>query len=105
MKSFPCAMAMEERTGASPIGMVERTLNSSPAPSTTAVPLSETYNGNIANQGYVVPTSFLWDPWSDPNIVPCCYLVYVEVWDRAILNGFWSGGHYNAGWEAIEIGL
>ena len=76
-----------------------------PVVSTTAVPLSETYNGNIANQGYVVPTSFLWDPWSDPNIVPCCYLVYVEVWDRAILNGFWSGGHYNAGWEAIEIGL
>ena len=76
-----------------------------PVVSTTAVPLSETYNGNIANQGYVVPTSFLWDPWSDPAIVPCCYLVYVEVWDRAILNGYWSGGHYNAGWEAIEIGL
>ena len=76
-----------------------------PVVSTTAVPLSETYNGNIANQGYVVPTSFLWDPWSDPNIVPCCYLVYVEVWDRTIINGYWSGGHYNAGWEAIEIGL
>jgi len=76
-----------------------------PVVSTTAVPLSETYNGIIANEGYVVPTSFLWDPWSDPNIVPCCYLVYVEVWDRAILNGYWSGGHYNAGWEAIEIGL
>ena len=76
-----------------------------PVVSTTAVPLSETYNGVIANQGYVVPTSFLWDPWSDPAIVPCCYLVYVEVWDRAILNGYWGGGHYNAGWEAIEIGL
>ncbi|HWU41644.1 MAG TPA: hypothetical protein VN203_28645 [Candidatus Acidoferrum sp.] len=76
-----------------------------PVVSTTAVPLSETYNGVIANEGYVVPTSFLWDPWSDPAIVPCCYLVYVEVWDRAILNGYWSGGHYNAGWEAIEIGL
>ena len=73
--------------------------------STTAVPLSKTYNGNIADQGYVAPTSFLWDPWSDPNIVPCCYLVYVEVWDRAIVNGFWSGGHYNAGWEAIEISI
>jgi hypothetical protein len=74
-----------------------------PVVSTTAVPLSETYNGDITNQGYVVPTEFLWDPWSDPNIVPCCYLIYVEVWDRAIINGFWSGGHYNAGWEAINI--
>lgn len=71
----------------------------------TATPLSKTYNGNIADQGYVVPTEFLWDPWSDPNIVPCCYLVYVEVWDRTIINNSWSGGHYNAGWEAIEIGL
>jgi hypothetical protein len=71
----------------------------------TATPLSKTYNGNIADQGYVVPTEFLWDPWSDPNIVPCCYLVYVEVWDRAILNNSWTGGHGNAGWEALEIGI
>lgn len=70
-----------------------------------ATPLSKTYNGNIADQGYVVPTEFLWDPWSDPNIVPCCYLVYVEVWDRTIINNSWGGGHYNAGWEAIEIGI
>ena len=76
-----------------------------PVVDTTATPLSKTYNGNIADQGYVVPTSFLWDPWSDPNIVPCCYLIYVEVNDRTITNGSWSGGHYNAGWEAIEIGL
>jgi len=72
----------------------------------TSTPLSKTYNGNIADQGYVVPTSFLWDPWSDPNIVkPCCYLVYVEVSDRTIITNRWNGGHYNAGWEAIEIGI
>jgi hypothetical protein len=76
-----------------------------PVVSTTMVALSKTYNGNVADQGYVVPTSFLWDPWSDPNIVPCCYLVYVEVWDRTVINGTWSGGHYNAGWEAIEIAV
>jgi hypothetical protein len=76
-----------------------------PVVSITATPLSKTYNGNIADQGYVVPTEFLWDPWSDPNIVPCCYLVYVEVWDRTIINSSWNGGHYNAGWEAIEIGI
>jgi hypothetical protein len=76
-----------------------------PVVSTTLVPLSKTYNGNIADQGYMVPTSFLWDPWSDPRMVPCCYLVYVEVWDRTIVNNTFSGGHYNAGWEAIEIGF
>ncbi len=51
-----------------------------PVVSTTSVPLSKTYNGNLADQGYVAPTSFLWDPFSDPNIIPCCYLVYVEIW-------------------------
>jgi hypothetical protein len=71
----------------------------------TPAPLSKTYNGNVGDQGYAVPTEFLWDPWSDPNIVPCCYLVYVEIWDRTIINNSWSGGHYNAGWEAIEIGI
>ena len=76
-----------------------------PVVSTTAVPLSKTYNGNVLDQGYVVPTSFLWDPWNDPNIVPCCYLVYVEISDRTIINGYWSGGHANAGWEAIEIAV
>jgi len=72
---------------------------------TSSIPLSKTYNGNIADQGYPVPTEFLWDPWNDPNIVPCCYLVYVEINDRTITNNSWTGGHYNAGWEAIEIGF
>jgi len=76
-----------------------------PVIDTSSTPLSRTYNGNTADQGYPVPTEFLWDPWSDPNIVPCCYVVYVEVWDRTILNDHYSGGHYNAGWEAIEIGF
>lgn len=70
-----------------------------------AVPLSKTYNGNIADQGYPVPTDFLWDPWSDPRMVPCCYLVYVEINDRTIINDNYSGGHGNSGWEAIEIGF
>ncbi len=71
----------------------------------TNTPLSKTYNGNIADQGYPVPTEFKWDPWNDPNIIPCCYLVYVEINDRTIINSSWTGGHYNAGWEAIEIGF
>jgi len=70
-----------------------------------AVPLSKTYNGNVADTGYPVPTSFLWDPWNDPRIVPCCYVVRIDIWDRAVLNNAWAGGHGNSGWEAIEIGF
>ncbi len=76
-----------------------------PVVSTTMVPLSKTYNGNIADQGYILPTQFLWDPWNDPNIVPCCYLIYVEINDRTIINNAYNGGHFNSGWEAIEIGF
>jgi hypothetical protein len=72
---------------------------------TSSVPLSKTYHGDPGDTGYPSPTEFLWDPWSDPQIKPCCYVVYVEVNDRTIINNSYSGGHYNAGWEAIEIGI
>ena len=74
-------------------------------PGGAIVPLSKTYGGNKAEQGYPVPTSFVWDPWSDPLIVPCCYLVYIEINDRTILNDAYAGGHSNQGWEAIEIAI
>jgi hypothetical protein len=70
-----------------------------------AIPLSKTYNGNVADTGYPVPTSFIWDPWNDPSIVPCCYVVRIDIRDRAVLNNAWAGGHGGAGWEAIEIGF
>jgi hypothetical protein len=70
-----------------------------------AVPLSKTYNGNVADTGYPVPTSFIWDPWSDPRMIPCCYVVRIDIWDRAVLNNAWAGGHGGSGWEAIEIGF
>lgn len=72
-------------------------------PGTAPVPLSKTYNGNIADLGYPAPTSFLWDPWSDPRIVPCCYVVRIDIWDRALSSNVWGTGHGNSGWEAIEI--
>jgi hypothetical protein len=76
-------------------------------PGGAAVPLSKTYNGVLADQGYPVPTEFVWDPWSDPAIVenPCCYVVRIDISDRAVLNNGWGGGHGNSGWEAIEISL
>jgi len=76
-------------------------------PGGSAVPLSKTYNGNLADTGYPAPTSFVWDPWSDPQIQehPCCYVVRIDIADRTVINNAWGGGHGNAGWEAIEIAL
>jgi hypothetical protein len=76
-----------------------------PVVDTGGNPLSKTYNGNKLDQGYPVETTFLWDPWSDPRIVPCCYVVRIDIWDRALSSNVWAGGHGNAGWEAIEIGF
>jgi len=64
--------------------------------------LSKTYNGNIADTGYPVPASFLWDPWA-AGVDPCCYLIYVTINDRVIANNSWSGGHTNANWHSITI--
>jgi hypothetical protein len=66
------------------------------------VALSKTYNGNTADTGYPAPTEFVWDPWA-AKIDPCCYLIYVTINDRAILNDAWSGGHSNVNWQSITI--
>jgi hypothetical protein len=66
------------------------------------VALSKTYNGNTADTGYPAPTEFVWDPWAT-KIDPCCYLIYVQINDRAILNDAWSGGHSNVNWHSITI--
>lgn len=69
---------------------------------TDGTPLSKTYNGNVADTGYPAPTEFLWDPWA-ANISPCCYLIDVRIYDRAIVNDYWSGGHGNENWHSITI--
>lgn len=68
----------------------------------SGIPLSKYYNGNIADTGYPVPTTFLWDPWA-AGVSPCCYLIYVTINDRVIANNSWSGGHSNANWHSITI--
>ena len=64
--------------------------------------LSKTYNGNIADTGYPVPTAFLWDPWAS-KVDPCCYIIDVRIYDRVIANNSWSGGHANENWQSITI--
>ncbi len=65
-------------------------------------PLSKTYNGNTGDTGYPVLTEFLWDPWKD-KIDPCCYVIDVRIYDRAIIGNAWSGGHASEGWRSITI--
>jgi len=69
---------------------------------TGGTPLSKTYKGNVADTGYPVPTEFLWDPWK-ANIPGCCYLIDVRIYDRAIINNAWSGGHAAENWQSITI--
>jgi hypothetical protein len=96
-----CSVAAQGNTSLSvPIEAIPDPPGSGPV-----VPLSKVYNYNVADTGYPAPASFLWDPWSDPRIVPCCYLVRIDIWDRAVVNNTWSGGHGNSGWEAIEIAI
>jgi hypothetical protein len=67
-------------------------------------PLSKTYNGDLTDTGYPAPTSFTWDPFAAPAPDPCCYLIYVTIRDRAIVNNSWGGGHQNVNWHSITIG-
>jgi hypothetical protein len=73
-----------------------------PIVDTGGTALSKTYNGNVADTGYPMPTEFLWDPWK-AGIPPCCYLLDVVITDRVIANNTWSGGHSAQGWHSITI--
>jgi len=64
--------------------------------------LSKTYNGDITDTGYPVPTEFAWNPWA-AKISPCCYLIDVRISDRAVVDDSWSGGHANENWQSITI--
>jgi hypothetical protein len=64
---------------------------------------SKTYNGNLADTGAPVPgIDITWDPWA-AGVSPCCYVMYVRISDRAIVNNAWFGGHSNSNWHAITI--
>ncbi len=77
---------------------------------TTGQLVDRNYNCNLADKGEPVVRTVVWDPW-DPNpahypvTTSCCYLVVLEIWDRAIVNNYYSGGHYrDSTWVSIQIG-
>lgn len=63
---------------------------------------SKTYNGNLADTGYPTLTSFDWDPWA-AGVAECCYVIWVQIWDRAIVNNQWAGRHSRVNWQSITI--
>lgn len=64
---------------------------------------SKTYNGNLADTGAPAPgIDIVWDPWA-AGVSPCCYVMYVRIWDRAIVNNSYGSRHSNSNWHSITI--
>jgi hypothetical protein len=64
---------------------------------------AKTYNGNTADTGAPAPgTDIVWDPWA-ADVSPCCYVMYVRIWDRAIVSNEYSQRHANSNWHSITI--
>jgi hypothetical protein len=64
---------------------------------------SKSYNGNLADTGAPAPgIDIPWDPWA-AGVEPCCYVLYVRIWDRAIVNNSYAGRHANSNWHSITI--
>ena len=63
----------------------------------------KTYNGDRNDVGAPAPgITVTWDPWAD-GVEPCCYVVFVRLYDRAVVNNFWSGGHSYENWRSITV--
>ena len=63
---------------------------------------SKIYNGDRTDHG-APGITVSWDPWAD-GVEPCCYVVFVRLYDRAIVNNVWNGGHTYQNWRSITIG-
>ena len=64
---------------------------------------SKSYNGNLADMGAPAPgIDIVWDPWA-AGVSPCCYVMYVRIWDRAIVSNSYGGRHANSNWHSITI--
>lgn len=65
---------------------------------------SKTYNGDRNDHGAPSPgITVTWDPWAD-GVEACCYVVFVRLYDRAIVGNVWNGGHTYENWRSITIG-
>ena len=44
----------------------------------------------------------IWDPWAD-GVEPCCYVVFVRMYDRAVVDNMASGAHHVENWRSITV--
>lgn len=64
---------------------------------------NKTYNGDRTDVGAPAPgITVSWDPWAD-GVEPCCYVVFVRLFDRAVINNSWNAGHMYQNWRSITI--
>jgi hypothetical protein len=70
----------------------------------TVAIFAKTYNGDRTDTGAPAPgVTAVWDPWA-AGVEACCYVVFVRLYDRAIVNDRWDGGHGYENWRSITIG-
>lgn len=63
----------------------------------------KTYNGDRTDHGAPAPgITVTWDPWAT-DVELCCYVVFVRLWDRAIVSDSWDGGHLFQNWRSITV--
>ena len=63
----------------------------------------KSYNGNLSDTGAPAPgIDIAWDPWA-AGVDPCCYVIFVDIYDRAIVNNSYAGRHANSNWHSITI--
>jgi hypothetical protein len=69
-----------------------------------SVPIfSKAYNGNLTDTGAPVPSiDISWDPRA-AGVEPCSYVMYVRIWDRAIVSNSYAGRHGNSSCQSITI--
>jgi hypothetical protein len=73
---------------------------------TTGLEVDRSYEGNVADTGEPPWRKVIWDPWAEEEeLRPCCYLIVLRAWDRAIINNYFHTGHWQRDHEAVEIAV
>jgi hypothetical protein len=72
----------------------------------TGMEVDRSYNGNLADTGEPPWKEVIWNPWAEgEELPPCCYLIVLRAWDRAIINNYFHAGHWRRDHEAVEIAV
>ena len=64
---------------------------------------SKTYNGNRTDTGAPFTRHRRLVGSVGDDVEPCCYVVFVGLYDRAIVNNSWNGGHTYDNWRSITV--